>query len=836
LALFLFINPFSAFIITICGRFLKVMLCAPLRGCGNLMPFERVFLSALVLNLFHMHTMASTSIMQQVRRRGLWAFGLLAIGLLLPQSDASAFSDFESDVYDGIHKIHAIDTEHFIIEFSPVIYNSSDDDDDGIPDIVEDIATYSEYSWNAMVEETSFPDPLEQNDQDKVYMILDDRDFYLVPGAVGVTSIFSSGDIYIAVDPVLSDDVLKVTVAHELLHVVQFSYQGYFVGYNQDVNFAEMTAVWAEELVYPDVNDYVGYLSYYFSNADYSVFTGVIPDGSLFEYALGVWPIFLTEYMDDWEVIPEVIQAYFEEDPDIWDAYQAYEAIVEDRGYDLRDVYQDFAIWNYVTAYYDDGDSFPYTTFNAYHYSSEYPLSAESVDSSDWPAMFGTNTLSFEVAESDWGDDIQFSFEKSSDIDLGVTIIPETLDEYLLDDAVTTRFDAGTTLGSITMPIDDDVYWFTALVTPLSEDATEVESEDEAFEVGYEYLYSVELGDLLSGSDVEIETSTDGTLDDSDTDKGGDEAGENSEETISGETDLDELAISELAVTSQTSESVSLRWTRPSGDVAGYYVYYGNETGEYWYYEQIEGGHVTHATIDDLWSDTYYFVVAAYDEAGNEGEYSQEVEAILAIPNYSDVPYAHPNYTGIRFLSYLGVLEGYDDGTFRPSNEINRAELIKILTVGVLGVEPDEEEYADCFPDVTDEWFAPYVCYAKEEGWVQGYPDEMFHPEYTVNKVEALKIILESYQGIVVPELADLSDLPYDDVYSSAWYAPYLEVAYEMGILEETGSSFDPGAGRTRDEVAEEIYRLMVLIFMFEDVYTDELHDEFLEIYGDLFI
>ncbi|KKT72594.1 MAG: hypothetical protein UW70_C0106G0006 [Candidatus Peregrinibacteria bacterium GW2011_GWA2_44_7] len=82
-----------------------------------------------------------------------------------------------------------------------------------------------------------------------------------------------------------------MTVAHEFLHVIQFSYMGSFVGYNQDAFFAEQTAVWAEEAAYTDVNDYFNYLPDFFNYPDYSVFTGVVPEGTLFEYASSIWPI-----------------------------------------------------------------------------------------------------------------------------------------------------------------------------------------------------------------------------------------------------------------------------------------------------------------------------------------------------------------------------------------------------------------------------------------------------------------------------------------------------------------------------------------------------------------
>ena len=61
-----------------------------------------------------------------------------------------------------------------------------------------------------------------------------------------------------------------------------------------------------------------------------------------------------------------------------------------------------------------------------------------------------------------------------------------------------------------------------------------------------------------------------------------------------------------------------------------------------------------------------------------------------------------------------------------------------------------------CFKDVSaDQWYTKYVCYAKAQKWIQGYGDGTFKPAQNINFVEALKIVLEvldvSYGGSVDP-------------------------------------------------------------------------------------
>ena len=53
----------------------------------------------------------------------------------------------------------------------------------------------------------------------------------------------------------------------------------------------------------------------------------------------------------------------------------------------------------------------------------------------------------------------------------------------------------------------------------------------------------------------------------------------------------------------------------------------------------------------------------------------------------------------IEFLYEQGVVQGYEDGTFRPTYELNRAELLKFVA-GTKGKTLDAAKYKNCFPDV----------------------------------------------------------------------------------------------------------------------------------------
>lgn len=177
---------------------------------------------------------------------------------------------------------------------------------------------------------------------------------------------------------------------------------------------------------------------------------------------------------------------------------------------------------------------------------------------------------------------------------------------------------------------------------------------------------------------------------------------------------------------------------------------------------------------------------------------------------FSDVKESNQNFEAILSLSEQGVIQGYQDKTFKPDQPINRAELTKLIVATV--ETPDAEEYKECFKDVEKQWYAPYICYAKEQEWVSGYSDKSYKPQQKVNRAEALKIIL----NVLYPEI-EKSKLETDtvlDIKEEDWFYKYFTHADNLDLLDkqhikntEEGYYFYPEKPITRKEVAELIFR-----------------------------
>ncbi len=170
---------------------------------------------------------------------------------------------------------------------------------------------------------------------------------------------------------------------------------------------------------------------------------------------------------------------------------------------------------------------------------------------------------------------------------------------------------------------------------------------------------------------------------------------------------------------------------------------------------------------------------------------------------FDDVTPNHDNVIAIEYLQEEGVIGGYPDGSFRPNSTINRAEMMKILVEGQ-GITPNESIYRDCFTDINSEWFAKYVCYAKNKGWVDGYPDGSFGPSNSVLDVEAMKMILNA-RNIDID--ASFTPLLFATVPLDAWYRPYLVTAEKLNLTDK----LTPGSNYKRGEVSEVIFRTLVI-------------------------
>jgi hypothetical protein len=195
-------------------------------------------------------------------------------------------------------------------------------------------------------------------------------------------------------------------------------------------------------------------------------------------------------------------------------------------------------------------------------------------------------------------------------------------------------------------------------------------------------------------------------------------------------------------------------------------------------------------------------IMLGLDDAGDESK-----SELFKLALFSDVNSNHVYYQAISSLKENGVIQGYDDGTFRPDQPVSRVEALKFIFAGL---DEDLDENAKLtFSDTENSaWYAPYVASAQKSGIVSGYPDGSFKPANEVIRVEFMKMLIETMGVDVDPVVIGN---PYLDVHYLDWYAPYAQFVKDTNIEPWGDGELYPSDAMTRGEVAEMIYRVLVL-------------------------
>ena len=143
---------------------------------------------------------------------------------------------------------------------------------------------------------------------------------------------------------------------------------------------------------------------------------------------------------------------------------------------------------------------------------------------------------------------------------------------------------------------------------------------------------------------------------------------------------------------------------------------------------------------------------------------------------YTDVARDAWYNNAISTLSNLGIIDGYEDGSFRPNSPITRAEFTKIA---VSFFEYADIEYEGTFSDVAEgRWYTQFVAAAVEMGLIEGYPDGTFRPDASITRAEACTIVNRTlgrapHEDHLLPE-EEMITWP-DNLYGAWYYADMQE-------------------------------------------------------------
>ena len=105
--------------------------------------------------------------------------------------------------------------------------------------------------------------------------------------------------------------------------------------------------------------------------------------------------------------------------------------------------------------------------------------------------------------------------------------------------------------------------------------------------------------------------------------------------------------------------------------------------------------------------------------------------------SFSDVASGDWYNAAISTMVKLGIVKGYEDGTFRPNEPISRAEF---AAIAARFDKPAADSTAN-FSDISNHWAAVEISKAAENGWINGYTDGTFKPDRNIVRSEAMALI-----------------------------------------------------------------------------------------------
>ena len=159
-------------------------------------------------------------------------------------------------------------------------------------------------------------------------------------------------------------------------------------------------------------------------------------------------------------------------------------------------------------------------------------------------------------------------------------------------------------------------------------------------------------------------------------------------------------------------------------------------------------------------------------------------------------------------LVALGVVNGYDDGSFKPNGTVTRAEMAKMIYVLRTG-NSDASAYNDdktSFTDIGSHWARGYIKYCQSLGIIAGKSNTKFCPNDKVTAQEAAKMLL-----VTLGYNAEKAGLT-----GAGWASKTNALADENGLLEDVNTSFTSAC--PRQYAAQLIYNAI-------DAYTVVLRD-----------
>lgn len=175
-------------------------------------------------------------------------------------------------------------------------------------------------------------------------------------------------------------------------------------------------------------------------------------------------------------------------------------------------------------------------------------------------------------------------------------------------------------------------------------------------------------------------------------------------------------------------------------------------------------------------------------------------------PPFSDVPTSHPYYTEIAWMNSEGISTGWPDGTYRPSQPVDR-DAMAAFFYRYLGSPAYTAPTSSPFTDITaSTQFYKEMAWMKSSGISTGWPDGTYRP-WTATARDAMAAFMYRVAGS--PSYTAPQVSLFYDVTPDIQFYKEMSWAYQSGIANNADDgTFDPWESVSREMMAVFMYRL----------------------------
>jgi hypothetical protein len=210
---------------------------------------------------------------------------------------------------------------------------------------------------------------------------------------------------------------------------------------------------------------------------------------------------------------------------------------------------------------------------------------------------------------------------------------------------------------------------------------------------------------------------------------------------------------------------------------------------------------VAAVSADDIWAVGYDRLALSYPGRALVEHYPLERKMA-----FGDVHAADFYQEGVSYLYCRGVVSGYPDNTFRPTNNMTRGQASKVIVLAENW--PIDTSDGQTFSDVAPgSPFYVYIQTASNRHVISGHPDGTFRPGNNISRGQFCKVLAlaEAWQTEEAPTQT-FADVPPDNP-----FYPYIEAASRKGIVScYSDGTFRPNKPAIRAQIAKIVHEAVL--------------------------